>query len=310
VSALAAAPAAARAAASTVAGGAENAVGIRNAMSVDVEDFFQVQAFAHCVDRAQWENFPRRVERNTERVLALFAEAGVCATFFTLGWVAERHPALVRRIVAQGHELASHGYAHVPVYEQSPEEFRADVRRTKRLLEDIGGVEVKGYRAASFSMTERTLWALDELAEEGYRYSSSIYPVVHDLYGMPEAPRFAFRPRGGEFLEVPLTTVAAFGRNFPCSGGGFFRLLPYRISRGALRRVNARDRQPCVFYFHPWEVDPGQPRMVGASLKSRFRHYLNLDRTERRLRRLLGDFAWGRMDEVFLADGSGPVHAR
>ena len=273
---------------------------IRNAMTVDVEDFFQVQAFAGSISRNSWDDFPRRVEANTEKVLGLFAEAGVSGTFFTLGWVAERHPALVRRIVEQGHELASHGYAHVQVHQQHRDEFRADVRRTKRLLEDVSGAAVKGYRAASFSIGATTLWALPILAEEGYRYSSSIYPVVHDLYGMPEAPRFMFRPAGAGLAEIPMTTCALMGRNIPCSGGGYFRLLPYGISRWAIRRVNVRDRQPAIFYFHPWEVDPDQPRVPGVGWKSRLRHYLNLSRMEPRLRRLLADFAWSRMDRVFL----------
>ena len=283
---------------------------LRNAMTVDVEDFFQVQAFAGQVGRDAWENFPERVVGNTERVLQLFASAGVTATFFTLGWVAERHPELVRRIVAQGHELASHGFAHVPVHEQTADEFRADVRKTKRLLEDAAGVAVKGYRAASFSIGSRTLWALDVLAEEDYAYSSSIFPIRHDFYGMPGAPRFAFRPRGDRFLEVPMTTVAALGRNLPCSGGGYFRLLPYAVSRWALQQVNARDRQPCIFYFHPWEIDPDQPRIAGAAIKSRLRHYLNLRKMEGRLARLLRDFRWARMDQVFLGEdrhAAGPV---
>jgi polysaccharide deacetylase family protein (PEP-CTERM system associated) len=274
--------------------------GISNAMTVDVEDFFQVQAFAGCIERSDWESFPCRVEANTERVLGLFAEASVSATFFVLGWVAERYPDLVRRIVAAGHELASHGYDHIPVYEQSAGEFRSDVRRTKQMLEDTGGAPVHGYRAASFSIGAKTLWALDVLAEEGYEYSSSIYPVAHDLYGMPNAPRFPFHPLQNRFLEVPMTTLSVFGRNFPCSGGGYFRLAPYSVSRWALRRVNERDREACVFYFHPWELDPEQPRPRGAPLKSRVRHYLNLRRMEGRLRRLLADFAWGRMDRVFL----------
>lgn len=273
--------------------------GICNAMTVDVEDYFQVQAFAGCIDRSDWESLPRRVEVNTEKVLGLFAEARVSATFFVLGWVAERHPGLIRKIVTEGHELASHGYAHIPVYEQSAVEFRSDVRRTKQMLEDTGGVPVQGYRAASFSIGANTLWALDVLAEEGYQYSSSIYPVAHDLYGMPSAPRFAFHPRNG-FLEVPMTTLSLFGRNFPCSGGGYFRLFPYPVSHWALRRVNERERQACIFYFHPWEVDPEQPRPHGAPLKSRIRHYLNLRRMEGRLRCLLRDFNWGRIDQVFL----------
>ena len=277
-----------------------NATPIRNAMTIDVEDFFQVQAFAGTVGREDWQRYPSRVERNVNVALDLLRERGVNATFFTLGWIAERHPELIRRIVREGHELASHGYAHHPVFDQSPEEFRADIRRTKQILEDIGQAPVRGYRAASFSITKRTLWALDILAEEGHAYSSSIFPIAHDFYGIPDAPRFAYHPRNDGFLEVPMTTIFAFGRNLPCSGGGYFRLLPYAATRWALKRVNRRDGQPCVFYLHPWELDPDQPRMHNAPLKSRLRHYLNLSRTEGRLRRLLGDFAWGRMDRIFL----------
>ena len=274
---------------------------VRNAMSVDIEDYFQVQAFASTIDRTSWDSWPSRVEANTDRVLGIFSDHGVKATFFTLGWVAQRHRSLIRRIVDEGHELASHGMAHFPVFDQTPEQFRADVRQTKTLLEDIGGVSVKGYRAASFSITKATLWALPILAEEGYAYSSSIYPVLHDFYGIPDAPRFAFKPQSQGITEIPLTTVLLFGRNFPCSGGGYFRLLPYGVSHWAFRRVNAHDQKPCIFYFHPWEVDPDQPRPAGLPLKSRLRHYVNLKRMEPRLRRLLGDFAWTRMDQLFLA---------
>ncbi len=273
---------------------------ICNAMTVDVEDFFQVQALAGCFDRDDWASLPSRVEANTDKVLAIFADAGIKATFFMLGWIAERHPRLVRDIVAAGHELASHGYSHVPVFEQTPEEFRADVHRTKALLEDLGGTPVIGYRAASFSIGEANLWALGILSEEGYAYSSSIFPIVHDFYGMPHAPRFAFSPHRDRFLEIPMTTLSVFGRNLPFSGGGYFRLLPYAVSRWALRQVNSRDQQPVIFYFHPWEIDPAQPRPERLPLKSRFRHYLNLHRMEGRLRRLLMDFPWGRVDRIFL----------
>jgi polysaccharide deacetylase family protein (PEP-CTERM system associated) len=273
---------------------------IANAMTVDVEDFFQVQAFAGRIERADWDSYPCRVERNMDVILRLFAEHEVNATFFCLGWIAERYPQIIRAIVAGGHELASHGYAHFPVYQQTPDEFRADVRKTKLLLEAIGQVPVKGYRAATFSIGPKTLWALDVLAEEGYQYSSSIYPVRHDLYGMPDAPRFAYRPGKGRFIEIPMTTLALGGRNLPCSGGGYFRLLPYALTRWALRRVQRQDAQSCVFYFHPWEIDPDQPRVPGVPLKSRVRHYLNLGRMEGRLRRLLADFTWSRMDRVFL----------
>lgn len=275
---------------------------LRHAMTVDVEDWFQVQAFFGTIDRKDWDRLPRRVERNTDRVLELFGEAGVKGTFFTLGWVAERHPELVRRIVAAGHELASHGVAHFRADEQSPETFREDVRRSKRVLEDIGGGPVAGYRAASFSIGATNLWAFDVLAEEGYSYSSSVYPVKHDLYGAPDAPRFPYRPIAGSwFREYPITTIRIAGRNLPCGGGGYFRLLPYGLVRFALRRGVEAERRPVVFYFHPWEIDPGQPRQARAPLKSRLRHYTNLSRVEGKLTRLLREFAWDRMDRVLEA---------
>ncbi len=275
----------------------------RNAMTVDVEDYFQVSAFERYIAREDWQRLPHRVERNTDRVLALFAEHGVKATFFMLGWIAERYPSLLRRIVDAGHELASHGYAHIRVTQQTPAEFYEDIRRSKQLLEDIGGTAVRGYRAASYSIGAANLWALEVLQRAGYAYSSSIYPIRHDLYGMPEAPRFAFRPQGAaELLEVPVTTVAIAGHKLPCGGGGYFRLLPYALSRWAIRRVNEQDGQSCVFYFHPWELDPEQPRVPGIDYKTRFRHYLNLNRMEQRLRALLGDFQWERMDRVFLSE--------
>ena len=274
---------------------------ITNAMTVDVEDYFQVSAFEQVIARDQWERVPHRVERNTDRILAIFANRNVKATFFTLGWIAERYPELTRRIVAQGHELASHGYSHIRATQQQPAEFRADIMRAKKILEDIGGVAVRGYRAPSYSIGANNLWALDELKTAGYEYSSSIYPVKHDLYGMPDAPRFVFYPRGKDgILEVPITTLRALGKNWPCGGGGFFRLYPYAVSRWALRHVNEQDGQPGMFYFHPWEIDPGQPRQQNLPLKTRVRHYLNLTRMEHRLQALCRDFAWGRMDEIFL----------
>jgi len=272
---------------------------IANAMSVDVEDYFQVSALAPYIPRTDWERIPCRVERNVDAILALFADEGVRGTFFTLGWVAERHPALVQRIVAQGHELASHGYGHLRIHEQTETEFAQDIRTAKALLEDIGGVEVKGYRAPSFSIGKRTLWAFDRIAQAGYRYSSSVYPVRHDLYGMPDAPRFAYRPRA-DLMEIPLTTAAVLNHNLPAAGGGYFRLLPYAVSRALIRRVNDVERRPGVFYFHPWEIDPAQPRVAGVSVKTRFRHYINLRRTEPRLRQLLRDFRWRTMEQVFL----------
>jgi polysaccharide deacetylase family protein (PEP-CTERM system associated) len=274
---------------------------MRNAMTIDVEDYFQVSALAPYIPRDSWDKQECRVERNVDRILAMLNESGTHATFFTLGWVAERYPGLVRRIVDDGHELASHGYAHLRANEQSPTEFREDVSYAKKLLEDIGGVEVKGYRAPSFSIGKQNLWALDTLLEAGYLYSSSIYPIAHDHYGMPDAPRFAFRTSHDErLLEVPATTISLLNRNLPASGGGYFRLLPYEISCWSIRRVNEKDGQPCVFYFHPWEIDPGQPRQHGIALKTRFRHYVNLSRMEGRIRSLLQDFQWDRMDRIFL----------
>ena len=275
---------------------------LRNAMTVDVEDYFQVSAMEPYVERSDWERTPLRVERNTEQVLQLFSDAGVKATFFTLGWVAERCPALIQRIVAEGHELASHGYEHTRAHKQSPAQFAADVRKTKTMLEQLGGVAVTGYRAASYSITRANLWALDELQAAGYRYSSSIYPVRHDLYGIPDAPRQPFRPaRATELLEIPVTTAQFGQRNVPAGGGGYFRLFPYALSRRLITRVNERDQMPAVFYFHPWEIDPAQPRPDRLDLRTRVRHYLNLNRMQTRLQRLLTDFRWGRMDDIFLS---------
>lgn len=272
---------------------------LTNAMTVDVEDYFQVQAFAGCVGRSEWDGFPGRVEANTNHILDMFAAADVKATFFTLGWVAHRFPAVVRRMVHEGHELASHGWDHTRADTQAPEAFRADIRRTRALLEDIGGVRVTGYRAATFSINQRNMWAFPILRQEGYVYSSSINPIRHDLYGMPDAPRVPFRPSADGVLEIPMTTVRLLGRNWPCSGGGYFRLLPTRLYRAGLARVNRHDRQPGVFFFHPWEIDPGQPRVRGAPLKSRLRHYTNLAGMKADLERLLRDFPWDRMDRVY-----------
>lgn len=274
---------------------------IRNAMTCDVEDYFQVSAFAPYIDRASWPTRECRVEANMERILALYERHGVRATFFTLGWIAERYPSMVRRIVDAGHELASHGYGHLRASDQSHAEFDNDIRSSKALLEDIGGQAVVGYRAPSFSIGHANLWALDALHEAGYKYSSSIYPIAHDHYGMPDAPRFAFYPNGPDgLLEVPITTVKMAGRNLPAGGGGYFRLLPYALSRWMMAKVNREDREPALFYFHPWEVDPGQPRPAGLGAKARFRHYINIDRMERRLECLARDFAWDRMDRIFL----------
>ncbi|MEM7254248.1 MAG: XrtA system polysaccharide deacetylase [Pseudomonadota bacterium] len=272
---------------------------IRNAMTVDVEEYFQVSAFANQVDPEAWTTLPSRVVESVERILATFDEFGVRATFFVLGWIAEQHPSLVRRIANEGHEVASHGYAHVRVTDQEPEQFRADVLRTKSILEDTTGIPVRGYRAASFSINASNLWAHEVLAETGHEYSSSIYPGNHDHYGMPGASRFAFCPNENGVLEIPVTTVVSGGRRLPAGGGGYFRLLPYRYFSWAVSRVNGSDQRAAIFYFHPWEIDPEQPRMQNLPLKTRFRHYVNLSRFESRLRRLLGDFRWGPSCEVF-----------
>ena len=268
-----------------------------NGLSVDVEDWFQVGAFERVIDRADWDTLSPRVERNTDAVLALFAEAGVTATFFTLGWVAARYPALIRRIVAGGHELASHGWDHQRVFTMNVAGFRADLARARLCLEDAGGVAVTGYRAPSFSIDARTPWAHPMLAEAGYRYSSSVAPLRHDHYGWPEAPRYAFRPLADDALvELPVT-VAQIGSRRLATGGGFFRLLPAALTDFAVRQVNRRG-QPAVFYFHPWEIDPSQPRVTGAPLRSRVRHYSRLRAMRGKLAGLLRRHHWGRVDAV------------
>ena len=268
-------------------------------MTVDVEDYFQVSAFEKYINRTNWEKLPCRVERNMDVILELFNDRNIKATFFMLGWVAERYPQMIRRIIDEGHELASHGFQHVRVTQQTPDEFYDDITRTKSLLEDLSGEKVNGYRAASYSIGKSNLWALDKLQEAGYVYSSSIYPIKHDLYGMPDAPRFAFRLNKDSILELPVTTVEIIGRKFPCGGGGYFRFFPYFLSRWMMKRVNDTDKQSCIFYFHPWEIDVKQPRQEGISAKTRFRHYLNLGRMQIRLHSLLKDFNWDRMDVVF-----------
>jgi polysaccharide deacetylase family protein (PEP-CTERM system associated) len=284
---------------------------MRNALSIDVEEWFQVGAFERCIDRARWDDLESRVEANSDAVLALLAEADARATFFILGWVAERHPALVRRILAAGHEIASHGYDHRRVFTMTPDIFRADLRRARALIEDAGGVAVTGYRAPSFSIDARTPWAHPVLAEEGYAYSSSVAPIRHDHYGWPEAPRFAFRPvAGSEMVELPVTTARLGGRTLPAGGGGFFRLLPYAVSRWAIARVNRVDRQPAILYVHPWEIDPGQPRVAHAPLRSRLRHYTHLRAMAGKLRRLLADFEWDRVDALLASTPAFDVPRR
>lgn len=273
-------------------------------MTIDVEDYYQVEAFASTIDRKTWDQWPSRVERNIGHILDTFAETETKATFFTLGCIARRFPEMVRRIAADGHELASHGTDHRRADRQTQQAFRTDVRDSKRILEDLSGIDIVGYRAPTFSVGRDSTWAHDILAEEGYRYSSSVYPVVHDLYGSPDAPHFPFRPVAG-LLEIPLTTVCLLGKQIPASGGGYFRLFPYALSRLLLRRAARRSTTP-VFYFHPWELDPEQPRIREAPLRSRIRHYLNLKRTEPRLRRLLRAFNWTRMDWLFLAEDLQP----
>ena len=270
-----------------------------HAMTVDVEDYFHVQAFARTIDRASWDSLPCRVEANTDRILALLDAAGVKATLFTLGWVAERYPQIIRRIVTQGHELASHGHGHQRVDEIGPDAFRADITRARALLEDIGGVAVRGSRAPTFSIGPHTPWAYDILAETGHAYSSSMYPVRHDLYGAPDAPRFPHRPTASRVVELPMSTVSLFGQNLPVSGGGYFRLLPYALYRFGFGRFGRSTGQPGMFYTHPWEIDPGQPVIAEAPRLSRFRHYLNLSRCAGRLQSLLQDFAWDRVDRVY-----------
>jgi polysaccharide deacetylase family protein (PEP-CTERM system associated) len=278
---------------------------ITNALTIDVEDYFQVSAFAPHIKRAEWNTRECRVERNVDAILEMLAHRDTKATFFTLGWIAERYPQLVQKIVKEGHELASHGYGHERASEQTEAAFFSDIHLAKLVLEDLAGSEVNGYRAPSFSIGTGNLWAFDCLLRAGYRYSSSVYPIRHDHYGMPDSPRFAYEVRPG-LMEIPITTLRVFNRNLPSSGGGYFRLFPYAMSRWMLRRVNTDDRESGVFYFHPWEIDAGQPRIAGISRKTRFRHYVNIGRMRERLNWLLRDFKWGRMDRIFLNKSARP----
>lgn len=279
-----------------------------NGLSVDVEDWFQVGAFEGVIDRENWDSLGSRVERNCEAILDMFAAAQVKATFFTLGWVAQRHGPLMRRIVAEGHELASHGWDHARVFRMDREEFARDVERSRKALEDAAGTAVTGYRAPSFSIDRRTPWAYMVLAEQGFAYSSSVAPITHDHYGWREAPRFAFKPLPwADLVEIPVTTAHFAGRRLAAGGGGFFRVLPYGFSRWAIRQVNEQDQRPAVFYFHPWEIDPDQPRVTGASLRSKVRHYTNLSVMADKLEQLIGDFSWGRMDVLALREATRAV---
>lgn len=276
---------------------------VANALTCDVEDYFQVSAFEHLVPKANWGGLECRIPRNVDRVLALYGDAGVQGTFFTLGWVAKHYPEVVRKISDAGHEVASHGMQHIRVWDQTPEAFRDDITHTKKLLEDVTGRAVRGYRAASWSLDRRTPWAHGIMAEAGYAYSSSIFPIAHDHYGVPDAPVYPFFVKQTGMLEVPASTSRLFGHNLPASGGGYFRLLPLPVSRWLMQRSMRMSRLPSMFYFHPWELDPEQPRMRGIGVRTRFRHYVSLNRFETKLVQLLRDFRWGRMDEIYLNDG-------
>lgn len=290
------------------AGSAQNLAVSRNAMTVDVEDYFHVAAFENNIARDSWNKLECRVQNNVDKILRSFAEKNVKGTFFTLGWVGERYPEMLRRIVAEGHELASHGWDHIRLFEMTPGQFRADVIRAKEMLEQQAGVKINGYRAPCYSVAESNLWVHDILLETGHTYSSSIAPIKYKEYGLPNAPRFSHYRRAKKvvdaetkdsILEIPITTIKIGNRNFPCGGGGWFRLYPYRLSQMALSHVNRVDKEPCVFYYHPWEIDVDQPIQKNLSLNSRFRHYQNLSRMEGKVDRLMSDFSWHRMDEVF-----------
>jgi polysaccharide deacetylase family protein (PEP-CTERM system associated) len=275
-------------------------VPIVNAMTVDVEDYFHVAALAGSIDRSTWDQQEYRAEASTRRLLDLFEQSNIRATFFVLGWVARRSPELIRDIARRGHEVASHGMSHKLVYNQTPAEFERETCESKALLEDLIGAPVLGYRASTYSITRRSLWALDILKEAGFAYDSSIFPIRHDMYGIPDAPQVPSRittPKGASIVEFPMSTAPMFGTRIPVSGGGYFRLLPYWLTRAGLNKLNHELQRPFIFYLHPWEVDPGQPR-VRTNWKSRLRHYTNLGRTEARLRRLIGEFRFGRVRDV------------
>ena len=272
---------------------------ISNALTIDVEDYFQVSAFSNIINKKNWDEKECRIEKNIDNIISILDLKKIKATFFTLGWIAERYPSMIKKILMEGHDLASHGYAHEKVSEISKSDFYQDVTRAKGILEDIGGKQINGYRAPSFSIAEKNFWAMEILSETGHRYSSSIYPVKHDHYGSPNAPRFPYKVFS-ELLEVPPTTVKLFGRNFPASGGGYFRLLPYSISKKMLDHVNSSENKPVVFYFHPWEIDSHQPKISNLSIKTRFRHYKNIEKMEEKIKKLVEDFHWDRMDNIFL----------
>ncbi len=272
---------------------------MRNALSVDVEDWFHVGAFERVIKHDDWAGLECRVERNTDILLDMFDASGIKATFFTLGWVAERYPALMRRIADAGHELGNHGSNHDRVFTLTPQQFAEDIDRARKAIEDTSGAKVNGYRAPSFSIDKRTPWAHQVLAEQGYVYSSSVAPIQSDHYGWPEAPRFAFKPvAGSDLIEIPVTTAVFAGKRLAAGGGGYFRLLPYAFSQWAMRQVNDDDKRPAIIYFHPWEIDPGQPRVANAPIKSKLRHYTNLGAMQGKLQRLISDFEWDRLDAI------------
>lgn len=285
----------------------QRSTSMANAMTVDVEDYYQVSAFDQYISRESWTNFAGRVEPNTDRILELFDLHNVTATFFTLGWVARQYPALVRRIVDQGHDLASHSWDHRRVNTLTRTEFSDDVSKSKSILEDVSGVQISGYRAPSYSFTVDTEWAHAVLLEQGYRYSSSIAPINNYVYGIPDAPRFCHARADNKVIELPITTTRILSKNYPCGGGGWFRLYPYSLSRWALDRVNKHDNQPAIFYFHPWEIDPQQPRIDGLDMATKFRHYQNLNHMEAKLTRLLEDYQWRSIPEVFASELNQPT---
>lgn len=274
---------------------------VPNGMSVDVEEYFQVSAFDAIIGREHWGTIPSRLALAIDKILAIYDQYGVKATFFTLGWIADRHPDVIKHIAHEGHEIASHGYEHTRVHVLGREKFRADIETTRKKLEDLSGTPVIGYRAPSFSINADTPWAHDELAAAGYLYSSSVYPIHHDHYGQPNAPRFPYRPSNSGVIEIPMSTLRRMGRTWPCSGGGYFRLMPLQLSKWAVRQINDKERLPAVFYYHPWELDPDQPRPGGLPAKIRFRHYLNLSKFESRLADMLKSFPWGRIDNIYKA---------
>ncbi len=266
---------------------------IQNYLTIDVEDYFQVAAFEKVINPLHWNDYPSRVERNTRRILELFEKYGVKATFFIVGWTAEQFPNIVKEIASQGHEIGCHSYRHQKIYNLTPKEFRQDTKIAKDILENLTGQPITGYRAPTYSITKKSLWALDILQELGFKWDSSIFPIFHDNYGIPDSPRFEYKLPEHDLMEYPISTALFFGRKVPVAGGGYFRIFPYWFTKMALRKINEQEKQAFVFYLHPWEVDPAQPRIENGGWKSRFRHYQNLDKTEKRLNRLLHDFSFG-----------------